>query len=131
MGQPKLDSMLLASRRPEALAAWYQAVFSPDEVEEVDGYRVLTFGGFHMLIDSRDDVADTNPDPARVIFNFDVADAREVVERMEEAGTTWTAELEDRGGSLFATGCDPDGNLVQIIELSDEMRAAMEQPARA
>jgi hypothetical protein len=34
-------------------------------------------------------------------------------------------KLEDRGGSLFATAIDPDGNNVQIIQLSDEDRAAM------
>ena len=33
--------------------------------------------------------------------------------------------LEDRDGSLFGTAVDPDGNHVQIIQLSDEHRAAM------
>jgi hypothetical protein len=39
----------------------------------------------------------------------------------------WVAALEDRDGSLFATAADPDGNYVQIIQLSDEHRAAMAQ----
>jgi hypothetical protein len=40
------------------------------------------------------------------------------------------AELEDGDGSLFATAIDPDGNYVQIIELSDEARAVMETHRR-
>lgn len=125
MDHPKLDGMLLASTRPERLGAWYAAVLSPQEDGQMDDYRVLNFGGFYLIIDGRDDVAASNPDPARVILNFDVSDATSVVERMEEEGTTWVAPLEDRDGSLFATGTDPDGNYVQVIQLSDEHRVAM------
>lgn len=126
MRHPKLDSMLLASNRPDRLATWYTAVLEPEDDEKVDGYRVLTYGGFHVLIDHREDIASANPDPARMILNFDVADARAVVNRMEAVGTTWVAELEDRDGSLFATATDPDGNYVQVIQLSEEHRAAMQ-----
>lgn len=125
MAHPKLDSMLLASTRPDRLAAWYASVFDPEADHEVDGYWVLTFGGFHVLVDGREDVAVSNPDPTRVILNFDVSDAADVVDRMEEQGTIWVAPLEDRDGSLFATGTDPDGNYVQVIQLSEEHRAAM------
>jgi hypothetical protein len=31
---------------------------------------------------------------------------------------------------LFATAIDPDGNYVQVIQLSDEARAAMTDQAR-
>lgn len=123
---PKLDSMLLASTNSERLADWYARALSPDADDVADGYRVLDFGGFYLLIDGRDDVADTNPDPARVILNFDVADAAAVVRDLEAAGTSWVAELEDRDGSLFATATDPDGNYVQIIQLSEEHRQAMQ-----
>lgn len=129
MSGPKLDSMLLASRDPERLAGWYVAALSPDEDDTADGYRVLNFGGFYLLIDGHDDVAAANPDPARVILNFDVTDATALAESIEAAGTTWVARLEDRDGSLFATATDPDGNYVQIIQLSDEHQEAMSAQA--
>ena len=88
---------------------------------------MLRFGAFHLLIDRRDDVSATNPEPGRVVLNFDVADARAVVERMAALGTSWVAELEDRDGSLFATAADPDGNYVQIIQLSEAHRAQMSE----
>lgn len=125
MTHPTLDGMLLASTDPERLHAWYVAALDPAEDTKMDQYHVLKFGTFYVMIDSRDDVSDTNPEPGRVILNFDVADARTVAARLEEAGTTWLAELEDRDGSLFATATDPDGNYVQIIQLSAEARAAM------
>lgn len=126
MRKPSLDSLLLASTDPETLAEWYVAGLHPESDNKVDGYRALTFGAFHVLIDTRDDVTDVNPEPGRIILNFDVEDALAVVTRLEDLGTEWLAPLEDRDGSLFATAIDPDGNYVQIIELSEEHRAAME-----
>jgi predicted enzyme related to lactoylglutathione lyase len=119
--------MLLASTNPERLRDWYVAALDPEDTSDVNGYRVLNFGGFSVLIDTRSDIGDTNPEPGRVIFNFDVPDARAVVARLEELGVSWVAGLDDREGSLFATARDPDGNYVQIIQLSEEQRAAMEQ----
>jgi predicted enzyme related to lactoylglutathione lyase len=125
MKKPNLDSILLASTDPERLHAWYVTALEPEEDAKVDQYRILRFGSFHVLIDQRDDVGDRNPEPGRMILNFDVADARAIAARLDEMGTTWLAELEDRDGSLFATAIDPDGNYVQIIQLSEEARAAM------
>lgn len=127
MKRPSLDSILLASTDPERLGAWYVAALEPEEDGKADGYRVLKFGSFHVLIDSRDDVGDINPEPGRMILNFDVADARAIAARLDDVGVEWLAELEDRDGSLFATAIDPDGNYVQIIQLSDEHRAAMDK----
>ncbi len=125
MKRPSLDSMLLASTEPDRLHRWYVDALDPEEDSKVDSYLVLRFGTFHVLIDKRDDVSASNPEPGRMVLNFDVGDARAAAARLDEAGTTWVAELEDRDGSLFATATDPDGNYVQIIQLSDAHRAAM------
>lgn len=125
MKRPTLNSILLASTDPERLRTWYVAALDPEENTDMGVYRVLKFGEFYMMIDSRTDVSDKNPEPGRVIFNFDVADARAVVARINDLGVSWLAELEDRDGSLFATAIDPDGNYVQVIQLSEEQRAAM------
>jgi len=113
----RLNSMLLASPEPERLHAWYAAAFDPEQDTKTNGYRVLTFGGFTILVDHRDDVAGANPQPGRVILNFEVADAPAVVRRLDDMGVTWKAELEAREPGLFATAIDPDGNFVQIIQL--------------
>lgn len=116
MRPPAVDSMLLATTAPERLGDWYATAFEPRTDTTMNGYRMLRFGTFHLVIDSRDDIDDTNPEPGRVIVNFDVADVRAVAARMDGMGVRWLAGLEDRDGSLFATAIDPDGNYVQIIQ---------------
>ncbi len=125
MKQPTLTSILLASTNPEKLHAWYVAALEPAEDTRVDGYRVIKFGTFYVLIDSRDEIGDKNPEPGRVILNFEVADARAIASHLDEMGVEWLDGLEDREGSLFATAIDPDGNYVQIIQLSEADRAAI------
>jgi len=127
MTRPSLDSMLLSSTDPERLRRWYATALEPADDTEVGGYRMLKFGQFYLMIDTRADIGDKNPEPGRMILNFDVPDARAVVARMSGLGASWLAELEDRDGSLFATAIDPDGNYVQIIEMSPAARAAMAQ----
>jgi hypothetical protein len=124
MQRPTLGSILLASADPERLHAWYTAL-GPENDSKVNGYRILTFGGFRVLIDRRDDVTERNPEPGRIILNFDVPDARATVARLDGHGVSWVASLEERNGSLFATAEDPDGNYVQLIQLSAEARAGM------
>ncbi|MPZ61070.1 MAG: VOC family protein [Propionibacteriales bacterium] len=120
-----LGSMLLASTDPARLHAWYVEALEPAEDELIEPYRMLKFGSFFMMIDTRADVGKSNPEPGRMILNFDVDDARAVAARIDGMDTKWLAELEDRDGSLFATAIDPDGNYVQIIQLSEEHKAEM------
>ncbi len=125
MTSPTLSSILLASTDPERLHAWYTAALPPQTDTRDEGYHVLGYGGFHLFIDSRSDVGASNPEPGRVILNFEVDDARAAAGRVDALGTAWLAQIEDRDGSLFGTVIDPDGNYVQIIQLSAEHRAAM------
>jgi predicted enzyme related to lactoylglutathione lyase len=120
-----LASLLLASTDPQRLGAWYVDALRPDDDASVGSYRMLRFGEFFVMIDSRADVGDRNPEPGRIILNFDVADAHATAARIDALGATWLAELEDRDGSLFGTAVDPDGNYVQIIQLSEAHKAAM------
>ncbi|WP_454198911.1 VOC family protein [Nocardia sp. Marseille-Q1738] len=122
-----IGSLLLSSTNPTRLRDWYATAFTlkVDRTPGEPGYDILDFGGFYILIDSRDDVGDTNPEPGRVILNVDVDDARAVVDRIDDLGGRWLAQLEDRDGSLFATAIDPDGNYVQLIQLSPQHKAAM------
>lgn len=122
----RLDSILLATRDADRLYRWYAAALPPENGDMQGDYRILDYGGFYLMIDPRKDVATENADPARVILNVGVSDARAAAQRIEEAGTTWVSPLEDRDGSLFATATDPDGNYVQIIQLGAEELATMQ-----
>jgi hypothetical protein len=115
----QLGSILLGSTDPDRLRAWYRAALSPAEIP--DGF--LDFGGIRVLIDKRSDVGAANPEPGRVILNFHVADARATARHLDTLGVTWLSRVEQRGGNMFGTLVDPDGNYVQIIELGAEHAA--------
>ncbi|MBA2519941.1 MAG: VOC family protein [Chloroflexia bacterium] len=114
MNTPSIGS-LLGSVNPDRLRDWYRAAF--DVEPNQDGF--LEFGGVAVLIDGHDDVAPVNPEPGRVIINFHVDDARAAVTRLNYLGVSWLVAVEQRDDGLFGTLIDPDGNYVQIIQLSE------------
>jgi predicted enzyme related to lactoylglutathione lyase len=123
MATPPLGSILLGTTNPRRLRDWYEAAFGPDGggfTEVTPTMFSANFGDVGVLIDGRDDVTDTNPEPGRVILNFHVDDARATAARLNDQGVTWLVELEEREGGLFGTLVDPDGNYVQIIELKGQ-----------
>ncbi|MFG1796454.1 VOC family protein [Nocardia sp. NPDC049149] len=127
MTTPTIGSLLLSSTDPARLRDWYATAFAlkVDRTPGEPGYEVLDFGGFYVMIDTRDDVGAANPEPGRVILNVDVEDAKAIVGRIDDLGGRWLAELDDRDGSLFATAIDPDGNYIQLVQLSPQHRAEM------
>lgn len=114
MGSVALGSVLLGSTHPQRLQAWYLAALAPDRTN--DGF--LSFDGFEVLIERRDDTAAVNPEPGRFILNFHVEDARATAAHLDGMGVTWLVPVEQRRAGLFGTLLDPDGNYIQIIELN-------------
>jgi len=125
MSTTSLMSLMLSSTDPERLHGWYTSVLPPETDSQQDQYRILGYGGFYLFLDSRDDVGPKAAEPGRVVLNFDVDDAQGFASRADEQGTEWLAPLEDRDGSFFATAIDPDGNYVQVIQLSEEHKKQM------
>ncbi len=114
---PVIGSILLASADPDRLRIWYEQAFgvTPD----TDGF--MRFGDLDVLINGRDDVSATNPEPGRMIINIHVDSAVAKAKHLNTFGVSWLAEVEYRepDGAWFGTLLDPDGNYVQIIELTD------------
>jgi catechol 2,3-dioxygenase-like lactoylglutathione lyase family enzyme len=127
---PVIGSLLLGSTDAPRLRAWYERVFGVQA--DVDGFLPLGVG---LLVDSRDDVAPRSREPGRVVVDVHVADARAAAQRLDEAGAPWVSPLEYRdAGAWFGTVTDPDGNLVQVIELTPEywrLRAERQRAAGA
>ena len=59
-----------------------------------------------------------------MVLNIDTEDAASVVERIEGMGVTFSVRLEDRGPGIFSTFEDPDGNLTQVLQMTQEYRDA-------
>jgi predicted enzyme related to lactoylglutathione lyase len=116
MANASLGSILLASADAQRLRHWYSAVFEAAPTED----NFLVLGDVGMLVDERDDVAERTPEPARVILNFHVDDIHSAADRLRANGAELLVEPVWRGQAWFATAVDPDGNHIQIIELSPE-----------
>jgi predicted enzyme related to lactoylglutathione lyase len=121
----RVTSVLLGTRDVDRLHSWYAAVLPPQREEQMQQYRVLDYQGFWLFLDPRDDVAETAADSHRFLLNIEVDDAASVAQRADRLGTTWISPLEDRDGSLFGTMQDPDGNAIQIIQLSAAAKKEM------
>lgn len=113
-----VGSILLGSADPDRLREWYRAALAPWHTG--DGF--IHFAGLDLLIDGRDDVAATNTEPGRVVLNFHVDDAAATAAHLDTVGVKWLVPLEERPDGLFATFTDPDGNILQIIQLTEEYR---------
>ncbi|GAA4201602.1 hypothetical protein GCM10022252_56580 [Streptosporangium oxazolinicum] len=116
-----LGSILLGSADPARLRAWYLAALEPEHF----GDNFIDFGGVRVLFENRADVAPATAEPGRVIFNFHVEDAHATAGHLDGLGVTWLVEIERREVGLFGTLVDPDGNYIQIIELTEEYLATM------
>jgi catechol 2,3-dioxygenase-like lactoylglutathione lyase family enzyme len=118
MKTPELESLLLASRDPGRLLTWYCNAFGvkPD----VDGF--LHFGRVSVLIVPSDAVAASTAEPGRVLLNWEVGDIEGIARHLAEMGAPEVAPIEYRkdGGAWFHTVSDPDGNYVQVIQLTPE-----------
>ena len=108
-----LSSLLLGSTDPARLRDWYRRAFAPRPGEDEE---VLDLGDVVLIVEPRDDVAPTNPEPGRFIVNFHVDDAAAAAKHLDDLGVTWLVELEEREPGWFGTFLDPDGNYVQIIQ---------------
>jgi hypothetical protein len=93
--------VVLGSRSPAALAAWYRWAFGPD---------------VGVIVEARREVAPTALEPHRFIVNVLVDDAAAVEDRLVAGGVVWVRELEPSPCGPIGTVVDPDGNYVQFIE---------------
>src|SRR4051794_35412073 len=116
MRTPDLASLLLGTRDPDRLHQWYGDAFGVEP--DIDGF--LHFGRLAVLIVPRDDVGPSAAEPGRVLLNYEVGDIEATFGHLTELGAPVVAPVEHRedGGAWFATVADPDGNFVQIIQLT-------------
>jgi catechol 2,3-dioxygenase-like lactoylglutathione lyase family enzyme len=112
----QLGSILLGTRNVPRLRRSY--VESLGAELDPDGF--LHLGGVAVLIDRRRDVDDVVAEPGRVILTYQVSDIAARVAELDERNAEWVSPLEYRedGAAWFATLRDPDGNYVQLVELT-------------
>jgi predicted enzyme related to lactoylglutathione lyase len=91
---------------------WYQKAF---DVKQNDS-GAYEFGPVQYFIEEHSEVSGPTQEPARIIINLDVDDARAVEAHLKEQGVKWIRPVEQENFGLIGTVADPDGNYVQIIQ---------------
>jgi predicted enzyme related to lactoylglutathione lyase len=130
-----MNSVRIAAKDTEALAAFYKAAFGMEEVNRIQGGGgpeiFLNFGatadaakankGLPVVLMHRD--SDDFKDPiAHVIFN--VTDMAKTVAAIKAAGGTLTGEPRPFGntGIVIGIAIDPVGNRIELIQPAAQRR---------
>jgi predicted enzyme related to lactoylglutathione lyase len=113
-----LNNFLLFSETPEKLVDFYKKVLQKDVEWSDGGFQGFLAGSGGIVIGSHDKVHGKNPNPERLIFNFETENVQKDFDRIKGLGVKVIAEpyhpMEDSKGKI-ATFEDPDGNYFQLM----------------
>lgn len=112
-----LNSLLIFSDNPAQLAQFYEKVFETKPGWENEGYYGFQVGNSYIMFGPHDKVHGKNPNPERIMFNFETEDVEKDFERIKGNGTKVIAEPYHPGEAenmWLATLADPDDNYFQL-----------------
>lgn len=112
-----LNSVMIGTKQPEALAAFYAKVLGkPAEmVDKESGFWGWQAGGSYISVLDHSGMGGKANDAGRVMFNFETPQVKEEFERIKAAGAAVVREPYEMGGGWIATLADPDGNYFQLV----------------
>ena len=80
----------------------------------------FSWNDFKLTINVHSGIRGVNPDPLRIMVNFSVSDIQDCHKRLTEKGVVFLREPEkEPWGGWVATFNDPDGNTLQLLQLSN------------
>jgi predicted enzyme related to lactoylglutathione lyase len=119
-----LSAVLLVSANPKRLADFYRDVVGVPLQEEQHGdtrpHWGCTLGEIHFAIHPVETFPDKQSGIGSVKLAFTVFDIEALARRLEESGTSLLYPPRDTGFFWSTAIQDPDGNLIEFTELSDE-----------
>jgi len=112
-----LNSILIGSADPQRMADYYTKLFGAPGWSE-GGYSSWQIGTGFVTVGPHDQIAGSNAQPGRVIWNIESTDVKGDFERLKAAGATVVREPYQPGempDAWIATLSDPDNNYFQIM----------------
>jgi len=123
MGSGTIEGMagVLIWTEPErfdAMARFYRDRLGLTPRTSKPDFINFDWGGVRLSVSVHDGVSGVSRDPLRIMVNFAVDDIRVAHARLLKAGVVFTRppEAEEWGGQV-ASFLDPDGNLLQLLQL--------------
>jgi len=117
------SGVILVSESPERLAAFYRDVLGvPLGAEEHEGslpHWGCDLGDIHFAIHPIEDFPDGRAGVGAVKLAFNVFDIHALAEHLTKAGVSLLYPPKDTGFFLSTAVQDPDGNFVELTQMSD------------
>ena len=107
-----------ADRHP-GLAAFYRDLLGLPVRTEREGFINFDWQGRRLIVAVHSEVAGPARDALRIMVNLVVEGLDDLYKRLQAAGVDFIRppEIEHWGGRM-ATLADPDGNIVQLLEMA-------------
>ena len=107
-----------AAERFPAMARFYRDTLGLTPRTSKPDFVNFDWGGVRLSVGVHDRVRGVNPDPLRIMLNLAVDDIHAVYERLAKSGVAFSrVPAPEPWGGLVATFADPDGNVLQLLEL--------------
>ena len=106
--------------RHVAMRSFYVAALGLTPRSDREGFVNFELGDRRLTITLHDRVDGPTSEPHRIMVNFEVFDIETTFERLLEHGApAIRPPSPEPWGGLIATSADPDGNIIQLMELPD------------
>ena len=107
-----------SSDRFEEMARFYREVLALPVRSDRPGFINFAFGDQRLTVAIHSEVSGSSRDPDRLMINFSTDDVASAVAHLTEVGVDIVRYAErEKWGGWVATFRDPDGNLLQLLEL--------------
>lgn len=110
-----LNSFMVGSMQPKAMAEFYEKVFGKPADMKEDNWWGWQVGGSFFGVGEHSEMKGKAKDPGRMMFNLETKKVKEEFERIKGIGAKVIKEPYDMGGAWVATFADPDGNYFQLM----------------
>ncbi len=111
--------VILWTHDVERLAAFYTDVLEMTPRSVRPEFVAFEFGNVRLSIGRHQQVFGKARDPYRVMVNLAVGDIHQAYARLQEKGVSFLRPPErEQWGGWMATFKDPDGNILQLLQLS-------------
>jgi predicted enzyme related to lactoylglutathione lyase len=116
--QPAGTVIFTSLDRFEAMARFYRGTLGLPVRSDRQGFINFAFGNQRLTVAVHSEVEGSSKDPKRIMINFATEDVDGAVAHLARAGVEIVRYAErEKWGGWVATFADPDGNLVQLLEL--------------
>ncbi|MBK5267446.1 MAG: VOC family protein [Acidimicrobiia bacterium] len=106
--------------RFEAMARFYRDTLGLPVRSDRQGFINFEFENQRLTVAVHSEVEGPSQDPKRIMINFATGDVEAAVAHLARAGVEIVRYAErEKWGGWVATFADPDGNLVQLLELPE------------